>query len=235
MSAPADTPGFPAPDRAPARILFIGNSFTSRHGLPSLLAALAAAAGQGEVVTECIVAGGASLRRHWNAGVARERIASAPWDYVVLQEQSTLPVKSPKRYHENVRLFTAEIAKHPARIALYLTWARQDAAHAQPEITAAVEAIAAEVGASIVPVGTVWHSLLRDDPQLALYADDGRHPTAAGSYLAACTFLVSLFGRAPGGWSVSDRLKIERAVAGRLHDAAWASHRPSDPHPVRLA
>src|SRR5438552_4175213 len=74
---------------------------------------------------QAIVAGGASLKRHWNAGLARHALAEARWDYVVLQEQSTLPVKNPQRYQDNLRLFAPEIANIGARIVLYLTWSRE--------------------------------------------------------------------------------------------------------------
>ncbi len=205
------------------RILFIGNSYTTRNQLPCLLVDLAAVAERPTRVDfATIFAGGASLRRHWNAGIAQKTMATSTWDYVVLQEQSTLPVKNALRYHENVRLFAAEIAKHGAKIALYLTWSRQEAPQNQNQITRAVEDIAAEVGARVVPVGPAWHAAMRKDPSLVLYEDDGSHPTAAGSYLAACVFLVSLFDQRPCGWSVSDRLKIDRAVAGKLHEVAWA-------------
>jgi hypothetical protein len=60
-----------------------------------------------------------------------------------------------------------------------------------------------------------------------LYEDDGSHPTAAGSYLAACVFLVRLFDQRPRGWSVSDRLKIDRTVAGALQEVAWAFRAPT--------
>jgi hypothetical protein len=211
-------------DRSPTRILFIGNSYTSRNQLPRLLVDLAAAAEHAaRVETDAIVAGGASLRRHWNAGVAQKALTASAWDYVVLQEQSTLPLKNPIRYHENVRLFAAEIAKHGARTVLYLTWSRQQAPQTQTAITRAVEDIAAEVGARVVPVGPVWHDATREHPDLTLYADDGSHPTPAGSYLGACVFLVSLFGQRPLGWSVSDGLKIDRAVAARLQAFAWSA------------
>ena len=211
-------------DPLPTRILFIGNSYTSRNQLPRLLADLAAAAEQPRrVEVDAIVAGGASLRRHWNTGTAQKALATVAWDYVVLQEQSTLPLKNPIRYHENVRLFAAEIARRSARTVLYLTWSRRQAPQTQDEITRAVENVAAEVGARVVPVGPVWHAAMRQEQDLVLYADDGSHPTPAGSYLAACVFLVSLFDQRPLGWSVSDGLKIDRAVAAKLQAFAWAS------------
>lgn len=209
-----------------SRILFIGNSYTSRNQLPRLLADLAAAASQPRRVdVAAIVAGGASLRRHWNAGLAQKALASTAWDYVVLQEQSTLPLKNAVRYHENVRLFDAEIVRHGARTVLYLTWARQQAQDTQDGIARAVESIAAEIGALVVPVGRAWQAALGQGGELRLYTDDGSHPTWAGSYLAACMFHVSLFGESPPGFAVSDALELDRAVAARLHAVAWACRR----------
>ena len=49
---------------------------------------------------ELISVGGASLRNHWNAGRAAKTIETGGHDYVVLQEQSTLPVKNAKRMAE---------------------------------------------------------------------------------------------------------------------------------------
>ena len=201
----------------PTRLLFVGNSFTARNGLPHLLVDLAAAAAEPiDVEVESIIAGGASLRRHWNAGVTQRALEASRFDWVVLQEQSTLPVKNAQRYHENVRLFAPEIARHGARLALYLTWSREHA-QTQDAITQAVEAIGAELDARVVPVGRVWHAALEDDPPMPLYMPDASHPNVTGSYLAACTFLVTLLGRAPNGFAVSDTLKIEHSVAARVH------------------
>jgi len=214
----------PSPESPSTRILFIGNSYTSRNQLPRLLADLAATAERPvRVEVDSIVAGGASLRRHWNAGRAQAAMAATAWDYVVLQEQSTLPVKNPVRYHENVRLFAAEIATRHARAVLYLTWSRQQAPQTQEVITRAVEDIAEEVGARVVPVGPAWHAAMSQDRDLALYTDDGSHPTPAGSYLAACVFLATLFDRRPSGFSVSDGLKIEHGAAQWLQALAWES------------
>ena len=80
----------------PLNILFIGNSFTQRNDLVGLLAAMAQERGV-LFRYNLISAGGASLRTHWNAGRAGKEIAAGDYDYVVLQEQSTLPVKKARR------------------------------------------------------------------------------------------------------------------------------------------
>jgi len=203
------------------RILFVGNSYTSRNNLPRLIADLAAEAGEPRPVeVAAIVAGGASLKRHWNAGKAQAAMEHASWDYVVLQEQSTLPFKNSQRYHENVRLFHPEIVRHGAQTVLYLTWARQQALERQDEINRAVQAIAAEIAAPVVPVGPAWQMAMRQMPHVRLYVEDGSHPTAAGSYLAACVFVGALFDRRPSGWDVSDALGIARDEAAQLQSVA---------------
>src|SRR6516162_5144393 len=90
------------------KVLFIGNSFTARNDLPGLVARLALA--RGKVLEHRLIsAGGASLRRHWNAGEALNAISDGGFNLVALQEQSTLPIKNARRMHENVRLFDQAI------------------------------------------------------------------------------------------------------------------------------
>jgi hypothetical protein len=92
-----------------------------------------------------ISAGGASLRTHWNAGRAAKEIEAGDYDYVVLQEQSTLPVKNAKRMAENVRLFDEVAKQSGAKTVLYMTWARQFAPESQKAITDAYNSIGKEL------------------------------------------------------------------------------------------
>ena len=202
-------------------VLFIGTSFTSRNNLPQLVAALVAP--RHSLRSATIYAGGASLRRHWNAGLAQRSLASQPWDRVVLQEQSTLPLKSPQRYHENVRLFAPEIAANGATPLLYLTWSRASVPDAQRDLTYAVETIAREIGAGVAPVGVAWQAVRTRHPDVTLYDADGSHPTPAGSYLAACVFAGTLFGVRVASPEVAQRLRIDSFVAERLHEVAWST------------
>src|SRR3954463_2705345 len=140
-------------------ILFIGNSFTQRNDLPGMLAEMAAERNV-LIQHQLISAGGASLRTHWNAGRAAKAITSGGNDYVVLQEQSTLPVKNSHRMAENVRLIDEIIKQAGSKTVLYMTWARQHAPESQQAITKAYNSIGKEVGAIVVPVGLAWKRFL---------------------------------------------------------------------------
>jgi hypothetical protein len=201
------------------KVLFIGNSFTARNDLPDLIAQLAAARGK-KLQHRLISAGGASLRTHWNSGKALEAIRNGHYDYVVLQEQSTLPIKNAQRMHENVRLFDKAVKAAGAKSVLYMTWARRHTPESQQDITDAYTSIGRELGATVAPVGVAWQRFLGEHDQPALHDLDQSHPTLAGSYLAACVFLAVLFKDNPVG--------IDAEVAGlsetdrvRLQIAAW--------------
>jgi hypothetical protein len=205
----------------PMSILFIGNSFTARNNLPEIIGRLAETRGK-QLNYRLISAGGASLRMHWNKGEAQKRIQRAPYDYVVLQEQSTLPIKNPVRMHENIRLFDQAIRDSGAKTALYLTWARQDVPEMQKEITNAYTSIGKELDATIVPVGVAWQNVIKKQKGPALHAEDKSHPTLAGSYLAACVFLGTLFNESPVG--ISSELKgVTQAEVELLQKTAWAT------------
>lgn len=201
------------------RILFVGNSFTARNNLPGLLKGLAGARGI-DLEFTLIQAGGASLRQHLNAGKALDAIATGGYDVVVLQEQSTLPIKSPDRFRESARDFNAAIRAAGSRTAFYLTWARRNAPETQQALTAGYGGAAAELGATLIPVGLVWERFLSryDDP--VLHDEDNSHPALAGSYLAACVFLIALLNEDPVGTDVPVK-GLDADTAALLRQAAW--------------
>ncbi|MFN0087031.1 MAG: DUF4886 domain-containing protein [Blastocatellia bacterium] len=210
--------GFKMKNANHLRVLFIGNSFTGRNDVPGLIAQLAETRGK-TLEHRLISAGGASLRMHWNKGEARQAIRQGSYDYVVLQEQSTLPVKNAPRMHENIRLFDQEIKAAGAKTALYLTWARQNAPESQQALTRAYEEIGKEIDATVVPTGVAWQTFLRKHSEPVLHDRDQSHPTLAGSYLAACVFFAVLFGERPTG----DVKGLTPAEAELLQKAAWAA------------
>jgi hypothetical protein len=209
----------------PLKALFVGNSFTARNDLPGLVAQLAAARGR-RLEHRLISAGGASLRTHWNAGVALEAIRGGRYDHVVLQEKSTLPIKNARRMHENVRLFDEAIRAAGAQTTLYMTWARRNAPQSQQAITDAYVGIGRELAATVVPVGLTWQRFLGKHDEPVLHDKDQSHPTLAGSYLAACVFLAVLFRESPVGADAEVAGLSEKDLA-LLQKAAWQECQPT--------
>jgi len=241
---PAAAPGGPAPASRPAvtRILFIGNSYTSVNSLPNLLAGLAASAKPPRRLEVAqMTPGGCTLEKHWTATDARKAIAAGPWNYVVLQEQSLMPIMDPQRMHKYARLLDADIRKAGAKTVFYMTWARRNTPETQDALTEAYAGIARELGAQAAPVGVAWRNALKADPKLVLHRSDGSHPTPAGSYLAACVFYATLFDESPVGLAREVRepakdgkpgktlASLTDAQAAFLQKIAWETVKTSPP------
>lgn len=195
------------------RVLFIGNSYTYFNNLPQMVAELSklakSASKQKTIEAEMFTVGGATLKSLWESGKALEVLKGGKWDYVVLQEQSTLGlgpmvngevrINDPKTFHEYARLFDAEIKKAGAKTVFYLTWARQNAPQTQAALTDAYLSIAKELNAIAAPAGIAWQTALKARPDFALHIEDKSHPNPAGSYLAACVFYATIYGQSPEG------------------------------------
>jgi hypothetical protein len=80
-----------------------------------------------------------------------------------------------------------------------------------------------EAGALVVPAGLAFARARAARPELELYQPDKRHPSLAGTYLAACTVYAALFGRSPAGSSYTAGLPSE--LAAFLQATAWETVR----------
>jgi hypothetical protein len=195
-------------DHRPIRILFIGNSYTFVNNIPLLASALAAKESR-PLETESVTEGGATLKLHWQKGDALRAIRQGPWDYVVLQEHSTLGPKAvvngiaqindPGDFYQYARLFDREIKRVGAKTIFYLTWARRNAPQNQAILTRTYTTIAVDLQAQIAPVGVAWANAMRANPDLVLHQEDLSHPNSTGSYLAACVFYSMIYHKSPVG------------------------------------
>ena len=82
----------------------------------------------------------------------------------------------------------------------------------QAHLTAAYTDIAFEVGAMLAPVGEAFAAALILDPGSPLWLPDNYHPSAEGSYLAACVFFTRVFSESPIGLNFFGGLDPARAL-----------------------
>jgi hypothetical protein len=154
------------------------------------------------------------------------------WDRVVLQEHSLYPVIEHWRdesFYPAVRDYHELITSTGSQMALFMTWGYEFAAgpycvsgYCSPEfsgyfdmqahLTAAYTAIAFEVDAMLAPVGEVFAAALTLDPGSPLWLPDNYHPSAEGSYLAACVFYTRIFSESPIGLDFYGGLDPARAL-----------------------
>ncbi len=204
---PCDGAQHPA---ACVRVLFIGNSFTYVNDLPGMFAKLAEAGGRRAEV-DMAAPGGWTLAQHANSADSLGKIKSSKWNFVVLQEQSTIPAFGQIRRQEMypaVRILIQNIRKAGASPLLFVTWARRDGwpeqgyrnyADMQVEIERGYAGVAQELNVPVAPVGNAWLDATRLSPPVELWQADGSHPSEPGTYLAAAVFYAVIFGQSPVG------------------------------------
>jgi hypothetical protein len=209
-----------SPPRTDLRVLFIGNSLTAANDLPSMVAALAAAAGAGRLETRTIAPGGYSLEDHWNDGQARRAIADGGWSFVVLQQGPSALPDSQVLLRQYTRRFNDLIVRSGARTALYMVWPSRERSGDFDGVRMSYAKAAADVNGLLLPAGDAWRAAWRRDKTLALYGADNFHPSPLGSYLAALVIVHRLTGRIPSPSPRLGSLELTTAQAALLHDAA---------------
>ena len=201
------------------RILFIGNSLTAANGLPAMVEALSRAKGAATVVdATAVTTNNFSLEDHWNQGPARATIAKGGWSVIVLQQGPSALPESRVLLRDYAKRFAADAATVRARIALYMVWPSKVRERDFDAVSKSYALAAQDVAGTLLPAGDAWREAWRHDPSLAFYADDGFHPSALGSYLAALTIWRGLSGQSaiglPGPRGVpADMLKLLQEAA----------------------
>ena len=114
----------------------------------------------------------------------------------------------------------AEIKKQGAKTILYMTWALQNKPQDQAAISKAYVDLSAELKSQIAPVGNAWEAALKANDKLVLHTGDKKHPTATGTYLAACVFYATIYGKSPEGLPGSIG-KLTDEEARPLQVIAW--------------
>ena len=210
-------------DGPPAKVLFVGNSFTYyNNGLQSHFRKLTWSSGlltRENSRARIMTISGGQLPEH--VGGFKNVMSGDDWDVVVLQGHSLGPISEDTAgaFRKAARKFTRIAKKQGTRSVLFMTWAYAG----KPEMTALLDKAYTEIGreldAQVVPVGLSFAKVVAERPDIALTTDDDLHPTLAGTYLAACTFFAALYDQSPEGLDYDAGLDAD--TAGYLQKAAW--------------
>lgn len=224
------------------RVLFLGNSYTYVNDLPKIIEDIAT--NENKVFKHASVTpGGCTLFQHVESQTSLSKIRQGNWDFVILQEQSQLPVidyyrhntlkPSYKALYDSIMLYNPN-----AKVVGYMTWGRRyggqqcvnfgeglycsadfvDFNHMQDTLTAAYCENAYATNSYVAPVGEAWKAALATDPSLVLHSNDNSHPSYDGSYLAACVFYSVFWNKTPIG--IYHDKQIDEAKAELLQTIA---------------
>jgi hypothetical protein len=220
------TPSSTRPAKAASyRVLFIGNSLTYTNDLPATFAGIALNLGD-TIQVQAVAAPNLALIDHVAGQTnAVEAIKSGHWDFVVLQQGPTpLPL-----YRDTLILATKWLQPYiqnaGARSAQLMVWPAANKRATFDDVRRSCELAAKAVHGIFLPAGEAWRAAWSAGPRIALYGEDGFHPSELGTYLTALVVYEGLIGRdvttLPPRISVAGkRLQVPTATVRLLQQAA---------------
>ncbi len=194
------------------KIVILGNSLSERNGLKRTIAKIAESLANHEVTGTMVAPDGCTLQYHATDPKTYRIIKSRVPSILILQEQGEDTARGSEYTNEYIIPYAERIAEafrmvNPeGRVILFQTWARKNGeadgfsvpevgnyGGMQRRINQTCVEIADAIDAEIAPVGEAWQYVRENYPQIELYQPDGRHPSVAGTYLAACVFYEKIF------------------------------------------
>ena len=197
----------------PQRLLMLGNSFTFFNEMPSRFLQPMLNAARLNVQVTAVTRPNYYLHQYFDesleAGQAvRALLREQHFDFVLIQEQSNLPIADPPAFYRSVRVLNRLIRESGATPWLYQTWGygagNEDLAQfgentqqMEMKLRASYQAIGRELSIPVAPVGAAMTRAL-DLGVADLYnQQDHYHPSAVASEMIAKTLMASLFGVHP--------------------------------------
>jgi hypothetical protein len=109
------------------KILFIGNSYTYTNNLPQILVDLSESGGK-KIIVDRNTIPGYTLEQHCTNSTSISKISEKKWDFIVLQEQSQIPVIEFHRYNSMypaARSLDLLITEQHSNTVFFMTWGRK--------------------------------------------------------------------------------------------------------------
>ena len=144
-----------------------------------------------------------------------------PFDLAIMMDCSQCPIhpQLQANFFDYAKKDSATIRAHGAVPVFFMSWAYADRPEMTAQLADAYTRAGNDNGALVIPAGLAFARAIRQDPELILYAYDRRHPSPAGTYLAACTVYASLFKASPVGLGYTAGLGAHTAKF--LQTVAW--------------
>ena len=239
-AAAQQKPKIAALKEAPKAVLYVGNSFfyfnNSLHSHVLFMIRNADPQNAASHLATSVTISGSGLNWHnidayYNDGMSSYTFDDSnnvvpikrepKFDAVITMDCSQCPI-----HPQMSRIFTEQVAKQAASIrknggapVLFMSWAYAD----KPEMTAQLAEAYTRAGnandALVIPAGLAFERAIKQRPDINLTIVDRRHPSIAGTYLAASTVYASLYGRSPVGNAY--RMGLDEATATFLQTVAW--------------
>lgn len=147
------------------------------------------------------------------------------FDLAIMMDCSQCPIHPQLKnvFRDYAKKHSDTVRKHGAKPVFFMSWAYADAPEMTAQLADAYTQAANDNDAFVIPAGLAFARSIAQRPELNLYVADKRHPSLAGTYLAACTTYAALFKTSPADLKYTAGL--DEATAKFLQTVAWETVR----------
>jgi hypothetical protein len=134
------------------------------------------------------------------------------FDAVVMMDSSQGPIhpKLQESFHRTVAAHCKTARKNGTVPILFMSWAYSDHPEMTEPLVEQYTRAASATSTHLIPAGLAFSDATRTT-SADLYQPDRRHPSLAGTYLAACATYASVFGLSPVGLGYTAGLAADLA------------------------
>lgn len=209
-------------------VLFVGNSHTGMHDLPTLVCDMVRFLHPMKT-THAHYVGCGFLEDAARSPACKEEVENRPWTHVVLQAQKI----SMSGKHEYSRAEGIDLAKsakaNGAAVVFYPEWGLKGVAGDGTRQEKVYREMARDAGVAVAPVARAWDLALAERPELPLHDADGNHQSPTGAFLTACVLAGRLTGADPtalAGFEYPGVSEANRRFLAAIAAKALAEERP---------
>jgi len=235
------------------RVLFIGNSFTFRYDIPTLVKNMANEAGFPMKVAMHAISSmsvgdtSKGTQAHMFNPEVYDLIRSDEWDYVSLQDDQGLFMQgygifpNPVAYREiegHIKIRDSVQFYHPcAHMLWYAAWGYKNGYSGISSTGSGLirniynnyQYLRDTAGEIIAPVGLTWIKATDTLPWLDMWDSDEKHQSLAGAYVSAAVFFTTIFHMSPepvnytAGLDSTTARTLRRLAYHTVYDSTWAT------------
>jgi hypothetical protein len=221
------------------KVLFVGNSFSFyNNGIHNQVSNLIRAKGLWKSKSNkyrLMSLSGGKFSEHSKLLPAFLQQKNTQWDLVILQEVSNGAIinENKSEFRSSAKRLVKDIESAGSKAALFMTWAYDNKPEMIVPLAKAYQELGKELNVPVFPVGIAFTNFQLKYSDIPLHIPDVlgvkngkvsykknlKHPSLAGSYLAACVFYSVLYGESAEGNPYQAGLADDLAL--KIQNTAW--------------
>ena len=146
-------------------------------------------------------------------------------DVVIMMDCSLCPINDKRKdsFYKYVKKHSETIRSKGIEPILFMTWPYKNKPEMQQQLEKEFFKASKLNKLRMIPAGQAFLYINQNFPNINLYAEDLRHPSKEGTYLAALMIFTSLSNKTPIGNSYT--MDLDPEVAKTLQKVAWLTYK----------